>query len=179
MPIGNSNDDPRDRFQDFLTPEAMLTPGVAGSMTMMITNALALNFAMSTAWTALVLSFVFGLLVLAAAKEWLVKAVLYVLNSLVIFCVAMGANGIGVARSGQASLSLIPPAHAQAAPVQVQQAERCANIAQKIADAQRRGASNEEVLRLLQPCQTLSKDILSKEIGADVQAKKFFQPWKF
>ena len=144
MPIGNSNDDPRDRFQDFLTPEAMLTPGVAGSMTMMITNVLALNFAMSTAWTALVLSFVFGLLVLAAAKEWLVKAVLYVLNSLVIFCVAMGANGIGVARSGQASLSLIPPAHAQAAPVQVQQAERCANIAQKIADAQRRGASNEE-----------------------------------
>src|SRR5665213_2950638 len=27
-------------IQDFLTPEAMLTPGVAGSMTMMITNAL-------------------------------------------------------------------------------------------------------------------------------------------
>lgn len=29
----------------FLTPEAMLTPGVAGSLTMMITNALTLNFA--------------------------------------------------------------------------------------------------------------------------------------
>ena len=40
----------------FLTPEAMLTPGVAGSLTMMITNALTQNFAMPRAWVGLALS---------------------------------------------------------------------------------------------------------------------------
>ncbi len=45
------SDDPRDKFRDFLTPEAMLTPGVAGSMTMMITNALAINFGAPRATT--------------------------------------------------------------------------------------------------------------------------------
>jgi hypothetical protein len=37
---------------EFLTPEAMLTPGVAGALTMMITNALGSNFAAPRAWTA-------------------------------------------------------------------------------------------------------------------------------
>ena len=46
----------------------MLTPGVAGAMTMMITNALWQNFALPPAYTGLALSFIFGLLVLAAAK---------------------------------------------------------------------------------------------------------------
>ena len=53
----------------FLTPEAMLTPGVAGSLTMMITNALTLNFAMPRAWVGLGLSFIFGLLVLVTTRS--------------------------------------------------------------------------------------------------------------
>ena len=53
-------------ISQFLTPEAMLTPGVAGSLAMMITNALAVNFNAPRAWTGLVLSFVFGLLVLGS-----------------------------------------------------------------------------------------------------------------
>jgi hypothetical protein len=110
--MANSN-----TIQDFLTPEAMLTPGVAGSMTMMITNALATNFNMPRAWLGLSLSFVFGLLVLVSTKGFLLKALFYVLNSLVIFCVAVGANGLGAnspAAPGHSFLLGISPAYGQA-----------------------------------------------------------------
>jgi hypothetical protein len=100
-------------FDQFLTPEAMLTPGVAGATAMMITNALGSNFSLSRAWTALLLSFAFGLLAVVANKPVQVKILFYVLNSLVIFCVASGANNIGV--KGQ-TLSLITEAFAQAPP---------------------------------------------------------------
>jgi hypothetical protein len=74
-------------FDQFLTPEAMLTPGVAGATAMMITNALGTNFSMSRAWTALALSFAFGLLSVVANKPLYTKMLFYVLNSL---------HGIGV-----------------------------------------------------------------------------------
>jgi hypothetical protein len=94
-------------LQEFLTPEAMLTPGVAGSMTMMITNALALNFDLSRAWTGLVLSFIFGILVLVSAKGLLAKLAFYILNSLVIFCVALGANGVTTAAPASPSPPIV------------------------------------------------------------------------
>jgi hypothetical protein len=58
---------PANSIQDFLTPESMLTPGVLGSLTMMITNALAVNFEVSRAWTGLGLSFENGLMNSGAA----------------------------------------------------------------------------------------------------------------
>jgi hypothetical protein len=99
-------------LDSFLTPEAMLTPGAAGALTMMITNALGVSFSSPRALTALILSFAFGLLVLVADKPFWVKIVFYLLNSLVIFCVANGANGIGAAQQ-RASLAIINPAAAQ------------------------------------------------------------------
>jgi hypothetical protein len=105
-------------LSEFLTPEAMFTPGVAGAFTMMITNALGTNFQTPRAWTALLLSFVFGLLVLVSDKRRLIKGVFYVLNSLVIFCVASGTNGIGVAQRDAVrtsfTISVVGPAFAQA-----------------------------------------------------------------
>jgi hypothetical protein len=105
-------------LSEFLTPEAMFTPGVAGAFTMMITNALGTNFQTPRAWTALLLSFVFGLLVLVSDKRRLIKGVFYVLNSLVIFCVASGTNGIGVAQReavrASFTISVVGPAFAQA-----------------------------------------------------------------
>src|ERR1700753_1930481 len=57
---GDTMNEPTSRqaglFDSFLTPEAMLTPGVAGAMTMMITNALWQNFALPPAYTGLALS---------------------------------------------------------------------------------------------------------------------------
>jgi hypothetical protein len=182
---GNSNS-----IQDFLTPEAMLTPGVAGSMTMMITNALATNFDMPRAWMGLVLSFVFGLLVLVSTKGLLVKGLFYVLNSLVIFCVAVGANGLGAAGAPvQASLLGIGPAYAQttAAAPSTQDLHHCANIAATVEAAQKTGASSDKVLALIKPCQNLSQDILQGKTSANSPARpaepdasaKFFKPWKF
>src|SRR5262245_35977850 len=94
----------RSALDEFLTPDAMLTPGVAGALTMMITNALGTNFQTPRAWTALFLSFGFGLLVLVSDKRLLMKALFYVLNYLVIFCVANGANGVGVAQRASATI---------------------------------------------------------------------------
>ncbi len=107
---------PNANFDKFLTPEAMVTPGVAGSMSMMFGNALHYNFNVPNGWAVLVLSFVFGLLVLANTEPMLKRAVLYVINSLVIFCVAAGTITLGASGGGKAkdaSFLLIQPAYAQ------------------------------------------------------------------
>src|SRR5579862_7958237 len=96
----------RGPIDSFLTPEAMLTPGAAGALTMMITNVLGANFATPHAWTALALSFGFGLMVLVSDKRPLLKGIFYVFNSLIIFCVANGANAVGVAQGTAAQVYL-------------------------------------------------------------------------
>jgi hypothetical protein len=98
-------------IDNFLNPEAMLTPGAAGALTMMITNALALNFDTHRALTGLIISGLFGALVFVAARSVLQKSVYYVLNTLIIFCVALGANTVGVDKV--ASIAFAPTAFAQ------------------------------------------------------------------
>lgn len=112
-------------FDKFLTPEAMVTPGVAGSMSMMFGNALHYHFSIPNGWAVLFFSFAFGLLVMAKTKPMLKRAVLYVINSLVIFCVAagtvtLGAGGGGSGKTQASSLQLIQPAHAQSTTVELQ-----------------------------------------------------------
>ena len=116
----------------FLTPESMLTPGLAGGITMGITNALAFQFALDAptpAAIALVLSFVFGTCVFLSGKTGrrAVKLLFWLINSLVIFTVAAGSNAIGTgvtAGQSQAALrgtaqatieALLPSAQAQTA----------------------------------------------------------------
>jgi hypothetical protein len=88
-------------IEKFLTPESMLTPGLAGGMTMGITNALAFQFeliAPGPALIALGLSFLFGLCVFVSAKKSarVVKLLFWVINSMVIFTVAAGSNALGM-----------------------------------------------------------------------------------
>lgn len=70
-------------------------------MTMFITNSLVGQFDLLPNITGLAISFLFGAVVFAATATalWL-RVVLYVLNSLLIFSVALGANqvGLGVAK---------------------------------------------------------------------------------
>jgi hypothetical protein len=98
-----------DSSKEFLNPSSMLTPGLAGGMTMGITNSLAVQFALlppGPAYVGLGLSFLFGLLVWANQDvSRLKRCVLYVLNSLVIFVVAVGSNTMGGAVSGPAVAS--------------------------------------------------------------------------
>lgn len=85
------------KVEEFLQPKAMLTPGIAGGVTMLIANALWVAFSLPPRWTSLALSFLLGLLAFAATKVPLwQRAVYYVLNSLIIFSVSIGTNYVGV-----------------------------------------------------------------------------------
>lgn len=82
---------------DFLNPNSMLTPGIAGSITMMIANTLSFNFNFDPKITALIICLLLGLLVLAELKVALwQKPIYYIINVLVIFSVSVGANNVGV-----------------------------------------------------------------------------------
>src|SRR5205807_6952976 len=86
------------RVEEFLQPKAMLTPGIAGGVTMLIANALWVAFSLPPRWTSLVLSFLLGLLVFVAkggVPLWQ-RALYYLLNSLIIFSVSIGTNSVGV-----------------------------------------------------------------------------------
>jgi len=95
----------------------MLTPGAAGGTTMLIATALSNNFGLSASNVGLALSFLFGLLVLANSRKIWIKGVYYLLNSLIIFCIAFGTNTLVTAKTpvhhASLALGLIPSAFAQ------------------------------------------------------------------
>src|SRR5438093_2884579 len=86
------------KVEEFLQPKAMLTPGIAGGVTMLIANALWVAFSLPPRWTSLALSFLLGLLVFVTkggVPLWQ-RAVYYLPNSLIIFSVSIGTNYVGV-----------------------------------------------------------------------------------
>ncbi|HSL84329.1 MAG TPA: hypothetical protein VLF66_16265 [Thermoanaerobaculia bacterium] len=85
-------------FKDFLSSKSMLTPGIAGGVSMLITNALHSQLGLPAVWVALALSFLLGALVLGdkSTAGWQ-KPIFYLLNSLIIFAMATGANTGAVA----------------------------------------------------------------------------------
>ena len=97
-------------IQDFIHPKEMLAPGVIGLITMIVTNALGNAFELPHSWTALVISALFGLLVgIPELVPLLRKGLYFVLNSLIIFSMATGANVIAVpvATKGQEVASIV------------------------------------------------------------------------
>jgi hypothetical protein len=113
----------------FLQPESMLTPGAAGATTMAIANTLWVQFGWAPRWTGLGVSALFGFLVIAAtqAPKWR-RGIYFLLNTLIIFTVALGANaggnlatgdgaaaGSGGGKPEAAAWSLVRPAWAQPA----------------------------------------------------------------
>jgi hypothetical protein len=91
-------ENPKSPLDEFLNPKSMLTPGLAGAVTMLITNTLAIQFGLLPNYTGLLISFLLGLLVFLSQSNVSLPArfLYYFLNSLVIFSVAMGANQTGV-----------------------------------------------------------------------------------
>jgi hypothetical protein len=95
---------PANPLSDFLNPNSMITPGAAGAFTMMITNTLCQQFAqLHLGFTGLVVSFLFGAVVFGAGVSVPARMMYYVINSLIIFTVAMGSNAIGDQAAEQAS----------------------------------------------------------------------------
>lgn len=78
---------------EFLHAKSMLTPGIAGAITMLITNTLHQQFELPHRWVALVLSLILGTLVFGDRRTVLwQRCVFYLLNALIIFSMAVGVN---------------------------------------------------------------------------------------
>jgi hypothetical protein len=104
-------------MDSFIDAKSMITPGVAGTIVMLVTNALANTFSLPGKWVALVLSFVCGLLVFGDKKLKVgPRIAFYVLNSLIVFATAVGANGIGAAASGEPAAGAATVAEATPTP---------------------------------------------------------------
>src|SRR5260221_12086664 len=83
-------------MNEFLNPKSMVTPGVAGSVVMFLSNAVCFQFPeIAPRWAALGLSFLLALCVMVAAKQKLLPgAGFLVVNSLIIFSGAVGSAGV-------------------------------------------------------------------------------------
>ena len=92
------------QIDEFLNPKSMITPGAAGALTMLIANTLWVTFAWPQRYTGLILSFMFALIafVAAAIPKWQ-RVIYWLLNGLIIFSVAAGANVAGVAASASSA----------------------------------------------------------------------------
>ncbi len=80
--------------EEFVQPKSILTPTVAGGITMLIANALSVTFGAPPRYTAIALSLVLGVFLVTTSqgsKPWL-RVVYYVVNCLIIFSVSMGSN---------------------------------------------------------------------------------------
>jgi len=81
------------QIKDFLNPNSMLTPGIAGGLTVTISMAIVTAFNLKFPWISLIVSFLFGLLVIIPLKERIVVRALYcILNALIIFSVSFGTG---------------------------------------------------------------------------------------
>jgi hypothetical protein len=110
-------------INEFLNPKSMLTPGFAGAATMMITNAVANALQLPNGHkgipvTALTVSLLFGLLAFTSTAVPVWQRTLYwLLNSLIIFSMAVGTNRVGGIATGAVSGTLQPSvAYAQVPP---------------------------------------------------------------
>jgi len=98
--------EPASALSEFLNPNSMITPGAAGAFTMTITNTLCQQFnELHLGATGLIVSFLFGAVVFGYGASLAARLVYYVINSLVIFTVAIGSNAIGIQASEAAHRS--------------------------------------------------------------------------
>lgn len=114
-------------MNEFLNPKSMITPGVAGSIVMLVGNAVVLQFPEAPfRWVIVILSFVVGTIVFQAALPLMERLAFWAINSLIIFAVGIGtsnvaanvqqsARGAEVAKGASAGIQLVlTAAHAQA-----------------------------------------------------------------
>jgi hypothetical protein len=88
-------------MNEFLNGKSMITPGVAGGLVLAISNTAFTQFGIPSKWSSLVLSFLLGTLVFVgtAGALWQ-KGILYLVNSAIIFSVAVGTNQVGAGLTG-------------------------------------------------------------------------------
>lgn len=87
-------------IKEFLNPKSMMTPGIAGGLTVSISLPIAFEFNVSFKWIALIVSLLFSLVTVlqfADVKTNILKGTYIILNTLIIFSVSVGA-GINIDR---------------------------------------------------------------------------------
>jgi len=83
------------KLNEFLDPRSRLTPGIAAGFTLVISNSFFLFFEFDRLLTALVISCVLTLLVVQGQNIPLWKRIIYyILNTLYIFSISLGANSV-------------------------------------------------------------------------------------
>ncbi len=99
-----------DATDGYLNSRSMATPGIAGATTTMIADTLAIQFGLQANYTALFFSMVIGTLVLSdKTVPAIQRIILYIVNSLIIFTVAMGVNTAGVVATTQSEQQGVEP----------------------------------------------------------------------
>ena len=98
-------------MDQFLNPKSMMTPGFAGGLMMLVANAVCFVFPeVAFRYVALALSLLIGFVVVSAAEaKPPARAAYWLVNSLVIFAMGVGATNIGANIAGE------PPAASQSA----------------------------------------------------------------
>jgi hypothetical protein len=97
-------------MDDFFRSKAMLTPGVAGATTTMITATLVSQFGLPGNWTGLVISLLLGLSVWADKSVAIYQRIIfYIINSVTIFTVALGLNTAGMVVNQKVERFVNPP----------------------------------------------------------------------
>ena len=165
--------------KEFLNPHSMLTPGFAGGMTMGITNTMATQFEFFDPWravVALIISCLFGLLaVMVKAMPYGQRLIYGVLNSLIIFTVAVGSNTLGRVTDDSSLASASPyAAYAQASSKDTPSGWCCLNGRINVAPREEcdrwRGQFFSTQQEAQRSCQATPPDRREKE-------RRFFQPW--
>jgi hypothetical protein len=83
-------------MNEFLNPKSMVTPGVAGAMVMLISNAIVSQFPEAAfRWVIVLLSFLVGTVVFyAVTLPILQRLAFWAVNSLIIFSVGIGTSNV-------------------------------------------------------------------------------------
>ena len=169
-------------FSDFLNPKSMLTPGLAGILVMTLANSVSSAINLNPLYVALGLSFLIGTLIFQNVKVKWLSGVYYVLNSLIIFNMALGGNAVGLQLSHAevAGLSIVPPALAQ--PYDREQG--LLDEQKRLIDQLGAARDDTERQRLLAEIERINREIadsrLVSETGREVgTTSTFFKPWKF
>jgi hypothetical protein len=85
-------------MEEYLNSRAMLAPGVAGATTTTIAGTMSTIFGWPGSHTALTVSFLLGMVVFSDKSiPVLQRLVFYLVNSMIIFSVAVGLNTAGAA----------------------------------------------------------------------------------
>lgn len=173
--------------KDFLNPNSMITPGVAGSITMMIANTLWVNFGLEPKYTALMLCLLLGLVVLAELKVPLwQKPVYYILNVLIIYSVSAGTNVVGMTAnsSNLASQTTQITEEAVAVSLQLPSIHNFfinSAMAKQLSTQKSKSASNQDTIKSASIKLTTTTETAKSKLKPSEKSKrkgrKFFQSW--